>query len=84
MAPAHPPGGRAFSAVGTEPALDHSPAESTETGNPETGDPVDQGEGWRTIPGEQKRVSHGPARVSPDPLRTTDRYRLVTPFKLKL
>ena len=23
-------------------------------------------------------------RVSPDPLRTTDRYRLVTPFKLKL
>ena len=71
MAPAHPPGGRAFSAVGDEPA------------EPRAKDPVDRGEGWRPIPGE--RLRDGAAtRVSPDPLRTTDRYRLVTPFKLKL
>ncbi len=78
MAPAHSPGGRAFSPVGSEQALDHPSAVSPK-------DPEDQGEGWRPIPGERKSGSHSAAtRESPDPLRSTDRYRLVTPFKLKL
>ena len=77
MAPAHPPGGRAFSAVGNEPALDHPSAVSPK-------DP-EQGEGWRPVPGERHGTSQGAnPRVSPDPLRSTDRYRLVTPYKLKL
>ncbi len=74
MAPAHPPGGRALSAAGESAAVHDS----------ETG-PEPRGQEWRPIQGEESPSLHGvDVRVSPDPLRTTDRYRLVTPYKLKL
>ena len=74
MAPAEPPGGRAISTAGRRPVLEdpQSEAESAQ-------------QAWRPIPDREAGNSHGTGvRLSPDPLRTTDRYRLVTPFKLKL
>ena len=74
MAPAELPGGRALSTAGERPVMEdpHSEAESAP-------------EGWRPIPDREAGNSHATgARLSPDPLRTTDRYRLVTPFTLKL
>jgi hypothetical protein len=74
MAPARPLGGRALSAAG-EPAAVHDSDPGRESG----------GQEWKPIQGEESPSRHGvDVRVSPDPLRTTDRYRLVTPYKLKL
>ena len=74
MAPAHHPGGRALSAAGESAAVHDS-----ETGR------EPRGQEWKPIQGEESPSLHSSdVRVSPDPLRTTDRYRLVTPYKLKL
>ena len=73
MAPAHPPG-RALSAAGESAAVHDS----------ET-DREPRGQKWQLLQEEESPSRHGLGiRVSPDPLRATDRYRLVTPFKLKL
>ena len=74
MAPPHPPGGQALSAGGESAAVQGSDMGRQSRG-PE----------WKTLQGEELPGLHGVSvRVSPDPLRTTDRYRLVTPYKLKL
>ena len=74
MAPAHPPGGRALSTAGESAAINDS----------ET-DREPRGQEWHPVQGEESPSRRGMGiRVSPDPLRATDRYRLVTPFKLKL
>ncbi len=74
MAPAQPPGGQALSTAGDGPALD----------DPQTGR-ESRPEAWQPIPDREVGKSRATGvRLSPDPLRTTDRYRLVTPFKLKL
>ncbi len=74
MAPAHPPGGRALSAAGESAAIHDS----------ET-DREPRGQKWQLLQEEESPSLRGMGiRVSPDPLRATDRYRLVTPFKLKL
>ena len=74
MAPAEPSAGRAFSTAGDGPALD----------DPQGGTESRPG-AWQPIPDREVGKSRATGiRLSPDPLRTTDRYRLVTPFKLKL
>ncbi len=74
MAPAEPSAGRALSTAGDEPALD---APQGGTGS--------RPEAWQPIPDREVGKSRATGvRLSPDPLRATDRYRLVTPFKLKL
>ena len=78
MAPTQSPGGRALSAAGESEALRCSE-------NERAGDGLPRGDGWKPLGTAETPGSHGAGtRVSPDPLRTTDRYRLVTPFKLKL
>lgn len=85
MAPGHPTDGRVLSAAGepptSAPAGRADPAqrkweEAHEPQSPQIGAPD---------PGASGIVeSPTGSRVSPDPLLSTDRYRLVTPFKLKL
>ena len=78
MAPTHPPGGRALSAAGESETLRYA-----ENNSPERGDP--RAEQWKPVESGEAPGAHATGtRVSPDPLRMTDRYRLVTPYKLKL
>ena len=74
MAPAEPQGGRALATAEERPILEDPQSEAESAP-----------EAWRPIPDREAANSHGSdVRLSPDPLRATDRYRLVTPFTLKL